>query len=76
MLDKGTIDMLVLIVCVASAAFAGGLWIGEEKARTEVATKCIPQAGEKLVSVQQDKTGVTCIWSQHPMTAKKARKAA
>ena len=57
MLDRGTIDLMVLIVCIASASFAAGLWIAGQN---DLATQCVPQAGEKLVSVEQGKTGVTC----------------
>lgn len=52
------IDAMIVAITLICAAFAGGMWIGEEVALARSDTGCVPKAGDELSSVRQGKDGI------------------
>lgn len=69
------IDALIVVISIACAAFAAGIWVGQAHVQQVMATKCVAQPGEKLSSVEQRADSVVCVYAQFPMRAKEARRA-
>ncbi len=57
------VDRLIFVVCIACAAFAGGMEVGQENQKALQATKCAPQAHEKLTVVVQYPDRVECVYA-------------
>lgn len=58
-----TIDKAIVIVSLLCAAFAGGMEVGQENQKALQATKCAPQAHEKLTVVVQYPDRVECVYA-------------
>ena len=57
------IDKIIVAASIAAAAFAGGMEVGQENQKAMQATKCAPQAHEKLTVVVQYPDRVECVYA-------------
>lgn len=70
-----TANQISVTVSIACAMFAAGMGYGGHAERQQIATTCVPQGNEKLVSVSQTAEGVTCVFSQTYAKARRSRRA-
>lgn len=70
-----SVDAVVCVVVVALSSAGLGISYGQQRAEAKLASKCLPQATERLVSTIQTTEGVTCVFSLGHGRAKTKRAA-
>ena len=68
-------DTAVFSAVVIGSAFVFGLGIGQDRARDHLASTCLEQPGERLLSSYQHRDGVVCSYGPGYGAATKKRKA-
>jgi len=70
------VDVMVFMVCVVGFGFVLGMEYGIDEAKNKLATQCLQQPGEQLLSTIQERTSVHCIYSRDGYGLAKAKRRA